>query len=144
LANRESTGVEKGINARTTVSLTDGTVLDIPFTFRLKATANGGGSIFKEVTFRITVCGDESIIAPDGDKTQNQYWNSSLSLYQFYVSISQADTPLLVPMSDFLESTDRYCPILDYTLRQFGSNTDLTTPQAANTEIVTIRNIKYL
>jgi hypothetical protein len=68
LDERDSTG-EMNLTARTSVSRTDGTVLDVPFTFRLKATANGGGSIFKTVTYRIVVCGSERIIAVDDDKT---------------------------------------------------------------------------
>lgn len=45
--------------------MTDGSVLDVPVTFAIKATAKGGASQFKEVSAKIVVCGSETLSRAD-------------------------------------------------------------------------------
>lgn len=49
------------IKILTTVAPTDGTVVNIENAFKVKAVAEGGASLIKDITARIIVCGLETI-----------------------------------------------------------------------------------
>jgi hypothetical protein len=57
VANR----VTNDIMIDSTVALTDGTVISVDHSFRVRAVASGGASIEKEITAKIIVCGWEQI-----------------------------------------------------------------------------------
>jgi len=64
LALASRSDLMSGLNIDTTVSLTDGTVIDIPYSFAIKATAKGGFSNWKAINSMIIVCGTETL-SPD-------------------------------------------------------------------------------
>jgi len=56
IANRATDAVS--IDTTTT---TDGTVVDIPYAFKIKAIADGGSTVTKDISSKIIVCGTETL-----------------------------------------------------------------------------------
>ena len=56
-----------GLSIDTTVPITDGTVVDVPYSFAIKATAKGGFVQWKAVNSKIVVCGSEIISKIDAE-----------------------------------------------------------------------------
>ena len=120
LALASRTDLMSGLNIDTTVSLTDGTVVDVPYSFAIKATAKGGFSNFKAINSKIVVCGSETL-SPD----QASFSNS--------LDIGPSATTFTVNVVPWFSSNDPYCPPLAYHLRldntAFASSTQ---PSAAD------------
>jgi len=115
VANRNS----NLIKIDTTVAQTDGTIVNVEHTFRVKAIAEGGASLIKDVTARVIICGFESI---------------SLA------SPSQIDKTLVVrdnvtdiiPVSGLFLSNDSFCPVNSYAVKMSDASPDTAVNPSAS------------
>ena len=94
-----------GLNIDTTVPLTDGTVVDVPHSFAIKATAKGGFSHWKAIDSKIIVCGFEAISRVDEiDFTKTLDIGPSAAVFS-------------VDAAAIFSSNDTFCPPIAYHLR---------------------------
>jgi len=120
LALASRSDLMSGINIDTTVPLTDGTVIDVPYSFAIKATASGGFSHWKAFNSKIIVCGIETL-SPDQ------------ATYSHSLDIGPSATTFTVDVASWFSSNDPHCPPKAYHLRI--DNTALasaTLPSAAD------------
>ncbi len=112
----------------------DGTVLNIPITFKIMAVTKGGAKGFKDVTIQIIVCGEET-----------------LSLDDVNFATFTLDIPITAPahedksLASFFISTDPDCPAITHTVySSLSPNLPPTADQLLNFNIVANSTSNYL
>jgi hypothetical protein len=53
------------VNFNTEIAMTDGSVTEVEFNLKIRATVEGGVSITKDVKITVTVCGSETLSVVD-------------------------------------------------------------------------------
>jgi len=96
-----SRGANIGVQLDSTVALTDGSVVELPSDFKIKATATGGANNAKPVTAKIIVCRFE-VLSSGSTITRTVYVNPL--------------TPTDLSVNDMFTSNDTFCPPRTYTL----------------------------
>jgi hypothetical protein len=118
IANRADT--LGAISIDTTVAPTDGTVVYVPYSFAVKAVAEGGNVNWKLVDANITVCGSETLSLTD-DTT-----------YTSTLDIDQAATATEVDLAAMFATDDDYCPPNVYALFLDDTDYDTATDPSAD------------
>ena len=107
LENKDS----DAIDIKTDVDLTDGTIDEISYTFKIIAEADGGATIEKTINVNIIVCGWESLEATSEGRV----------VYDFQPENGDTDN-FTKDISILFESNDTYCPVNFYALKETGTN----------------------
>jgi len=109
-----------GLNIDTTVPLTDGTVVDVPHSFAIKATAKGGFSHWKAIDSKIVVCGFEVISRVDEIN------------YAKTLDIGPSATVFSVDAAAMFSSNDTFCPPIAYHLKLDDTTLAASTSPSAD------------
>ena len=111
------------IKIDTTVAMTDGTVVNIEHPFKVKAIAEGGASLNKDILARIIVCGFESISL------------ASPSLIERTLVVRDNVTDSIGVEALFV-TNDTFCPVNSYAVKMSDASpstaTDPTAEQTLN------------
>jgi hypothetical protein len=118
LANRATN--LSALDVNTTVEQTDGTVLDVSYTFAIELTVEGGATAWKEVEAKIIVCGSETLSQVE-DNT-----------YSSTVDIDAAANATDVDLSALFASDDPFCPAISYALKTNDTDFDTATDPTAD------------
>ncbi len=102
LTNR---GSDWNINIDSAVAMTDGTVTEVDYDFKIRATVNGEVSLIKEVRARIVVCGFEVVT------------NDPATVLSFSLEIDPAAQDTLQEIASLFTSNDSYCPPNSYSIK---------------------------
>ena len=118
LANR---GSNVGIQLDSTVAQTDGTVVEIPNSFLIKATATGGATISMPITAKIIVCRFETL-------------SSGTTISETVYINPQAATDLDV--NAMFSSNDSFCPPNQFVLSMDSPSDPATATSPSATDLL--------
>jgi len=110
---------DSALQFSTDISMTDGTVVDETFAFKIKATAFGDPSdkptLTKDVSITVTICGSESLSLVSADP------------YTQTLDIGPSATAVTLSVPSLFSSDDPYCPDNSFSSQ---ANSDFASPVA--------------
>lgn len=111
LAIADRTDKMSGFVVDTTVPITDGRVISIDYSFTIASYAREDNFQFKDISFKIIVCGSETIT------------NTNLTPYEIVMDIGPNAVGASIGSLSFFSTDDAHCPTVNYYIRTSTADT---------------------